>query len=182
MYLTKRLQHKATFARLLALFCLLLPNSAVPPQDSDGGPCMLPLEVPALISQENEQISTVIGAKVSRDGEQPTAHQTLLPDGTPPALAASAVKQNEPAITHNDVQGHLQHDTASSGGELLVPRRSATDCCWWSNMQIQKSLRRAQCHAHCVNQSIHTSGVITCRAAEASGRHKPHRWCRQQES
>ncbi|CAL8467008.1 g6544 [Coccomyxa elongata] len=39
---------------------------------------------------------------------------------TPPALAASAVNQDEPAIKHSDVQGHLQHDTASSGG-LLKP-------------------------------------------------------------
>lgn len=158
MYLTRRSQYKATFVRLLALFCLLLPNSAVPPQDSEGGPCILPQEVPALISQENEQVRIVIGARDSGDGDQPTAHQIILPDRTPPDLAASAGKQDEPAITHSDVQAHLQHDTASSGGELLVPRRSVTESCWRLNMRMQKSLCRAGCHAHHVNRSIHKQG------------------------
>ena len=119
MYLTRRLQYKANFVRLLALFCLLLPNSAVPPQDSEGGPCILPQEIPALISQKNEQVGTLIGAIDTEDGEQPTSDRILLPDRRPPAPAASAANHDEPAITQTDVQAHLQHDSAPPVGELL---------------------------------------------------------------
>ena len=90
MILTRNSKYRRAIIALLALYCLLLPNSAVPPQGSTDAPCSVQQEPPSLISTPNPQHQTQLNVAGDEDDEHPTAHQGDLPGSSLPALDVSA--------------------------------------------------------------------------------------------
>ena len=117
-------QYRKAFVRLLALYCLLLPNSAVPPQDSADAPCSLQQEQHSSIRPYDPQYESQLSLRPQvEDGEQSTAHHGGLQGSTLPALGVPAPAVLDSEVAHSAAQpGSHTASSWEEAAEIPDPR------------------------------------------------------------
>ena len=120
MRLTSRSQYKAAIIRLVALYCLLLPNCAVPPQDNIDAPCTLQQEEPSLIHTDTLKEKPYIGTPDAGNPERSTVYQADQPGSSSSILRAPAPQLLDPGIEDTHVQPKFQQEISGTGAAAAV--------------------------------------------------------------